>query len=125
MAGDIFDYIETRADGDDLIREFCDGKVSTIRRTSNSGTDYDPTQSVTDFPTFAVKIEFSLKQMQSGSILENDERWLVAAGPLQGLGLILPSDVLLAFNVDEKTIIKADLISPANVVCLFDCQVRV
>lgn len=124
MSTDPFDYGEARDDADGLIDDF--GAVASVRRTVNSGPAYDPTQTTTDYPTLAVKIEFTLTQMQSGNILDTDERWFVAAGPLTALGLasILPDDDLVVGGV-AKPILKAKPIAPAGIVVTYDCQIRV
>jgi hypothetical protein len=38
-----FDYAESKADADELIEEF--GQTGTLRRTTTSGTSYNPTVS--------------------------------------------------------------------------------
>lgn len=122
-APDPFNCLESRDDGDELIRDF--GAVASLRRQVASGTDYAPTLTPTDYPTFAVKIEFTWKQMQGGNVLENDERWLVAAGPLNALGVttILPGDALVVGGV-VKSILTDKPLAPAATSVLFDCHIR-
>jgi hypothetical protein len=116
---DSFDYLESRDDADELIQEF--GAAASVRRITNSGTDYAPTQDADLYPTFAAKVEFTRKQMQGGNVLENDERWLVAAGTLAVS--ILPGDALVVGGV-VKPVLKVDTLAPAGVTVLFDCHIR-
>jgi hypothetical protein len=120
---DTFDYLESRQDADELIAEF--GAAASVRRVTSSGSDFAPTLTLTDYPTFAAKVEFTWKQMQGGNVLENDERWLVAAGPLNALGVttILPGDALVVGGV-VKTVLPVDTLAPAGTVVLFDCHIR-
>jgi hypothetical protein len=124
MAVDTFDYLESRDDADEMIQEF--GAAASVRRVTSSGTDYAPTLTPTDYPTFAARVEFTWKQMQGGNVLENDERWLVAAGPLNALGVtaLLPGDAIVVGAV-VKSVLKANTLAPAGTVVLFDCHIRV
>lgn len=119
-----FDYIESRDDADELITEF--GQTIALRRSVASGTDYDPTLTPTDYATKAAKVDFTMRQLQSGNILATDERWLVAAGPLTALGiaLVLPSDALV-IGSEARQVVKADPINPGGTVVVYDCHVRV
>lgn len=123
MAVELFDYLSSRSDADELIQEF--GATASVRRVVNSGSDFDPTQTPTDYLTFAAKVEFTYVQRAGGNVLENDERWLVAAGPLNTLGVtsIFPSDALVVGGV-EKSVQKVDTLAPAGSVVLFDCHIR-
>lgn len=123
-APDPFNYLESRDDGDELIRDF--GAVASLRRQIASGTAYDPTLTPTDYPTFAVKVEFTYLQRAGGNVLENDERWLVAAGPLNALDvtLVLPNDELVVGGV-VKSVFQSKPLAPAGTSVLFDCQIRV
>lgn len=120
---DAFNYLTSRDTADRLILKF--GAAASVRRVVASGSDYSPTLTPTDFPTFAAKVGFTWKQMQGGNVLENDERWLVAAGPLDALGIlsILPGDALVVGTV-VKTILPVDTLAPAGTVVLFDCHIR-
>ena len=118
-----FDYIESRKDADDLIQEF--GRTAAIRRITNSGPPWEPTQTATDFPTFAVRVAFTLKQLQTRNLLATDQRWLVAAGPLAALGVtdVQPADKLVIDGVALE-IAPLDPLQPATVAVVFDCQVK-
>ena len=120
---DTFDYGEAQDDADDLIAEF--GRAISLRRIVNTGTAWAPSQSSTDFATTGARVDFTLKQIQSGNILDTDERWLVAAGPLdaQGVTTITPSDLIVIGGV-ARSIVRADPLAPAGTAVFFDCQVR-
>lgn len=121
---DTFDYLESRDDADDLIREF--GRAVTVRRYTASGPDFDPTLTPTDYATLGAKVEFTYRQMQSGNVLATDERWLIAAGPLNALGIteILPSDFVVVGSVESKVGPLSRSIAPAGTVVLFDVQAQ-
>jgi hypothetical protein len=121
---DPFDYLGSRDDADSLIEDF--GAVASLRRVVASGTPFDPVLTPTDYATLAVRVEFTWKQLQSDSVLVTDQRWLVAAGPLDALGVssMLPTD-LLVVGSSTFTVVKADTLNPAGTIVLFDCQVRV
>lgn len=123
MASDPFDYIESRADADEMIADF--GAPASVRRNVASGPAYDPVLTPTDYGTNAVKVEFTIKQMQGGNVLATDERWLIAAGPLVALGVtdVLPADKVVVGGVGH-TVLIAKPLSPAGTVVLWDCQIR-
>lgn len=119
---DPFDYIESRDDADELIQEY--GQAVQLRRDTQSGPDYDPVITSTYTDTFAAQIEFTLKQIQSGQVLEGAERWVIAAGPLAAVGVTAmnPPDRIKVGAV-ERSILVAKPLAPAGTVVLFDCQV--
>lgn len=115
-----FDYPGMRDTGDELIEEF--GQTVAIRRTVDSGTEWDPTQTTTDYATKGAKVEFTWSQRQDSSVLVTDERWLVSAGPLDDL-VLTPVDKIVVGGVALE-IIKASPVNPGGVAVVFDCQVR-
>lgn len=121
---DPFDYIESRADADELIAEF--GGAAFLVRDVVSGPAWDPTVTPVAFATQAVRVEFTWRQLQGGDVLATDQRWLVAAGPLdaQGVRNMAPPDRIQVNGV-EVTVVKADPLQPAGTVVMFDCQCRV
>jgi hypothetical protein len=124
---ELFDYVESLADADELITEFAAGQVATLLRMVNSGTAYDPTQTpLTPAPTTpAVKIEFTAKQMASGNVLDTDERWLLAAGPLSAAGIVsLQSPDVLTVDGVDRPILIAKPLKPAGIVVMYDCHIR-
>jgi hypothetical protein len=120
---DVFDFLHSRDTADRLITKF--GGAAAVIRDVATGSDWAPVLTPTPFATFAVRVEFTWKQLQDAAVLTTDQRWLVAAGPLFGaLDTMLPSDRLSAGGV-EMTIVKASPLKPAAVVVMYDCQVRV
>jgi hypothetical protein len=120
---DSFDYLESRDDADELIEEF--GQVASLRRYTSSGSETEPTLTPADYATFAAKVEFTWRQMQSGNVLETDERWLMAAGPLTSLGIgsIQTPDALVVGSA-VKPILTSKPLSPAGTTVLYDCHIR-
>lgn len=121
---DVFDYLESRDDADALITEF--GRAVTVRKASASGTAFDPTLATTDYATKGARVEFTTRQLASGSVLATDERWLVAAGPLDALGVteIRPGDVLVVGGVERKAGPLTKPLAPAGTVVMFDVQAQ-
>lgn len=119
---DTFDYIESRADADELIAEF--GQAVQLRHDVESGPDYAPVFTPTYTDTYAAKVDFTLKQIQSGWVQEGAERWIVAAGPLAASGVttMAPPDRLKVGGV-ERSILVVKPLEPAGTVVLFDCQI--
>lgn len=120
---DAFDYVESRADADELIQEF--GAAAFLIRDVVSGPAWDPVTTPVAFSTFAARVEFTWRQMQGGDVLATDQRWLVAAGPLdlQGVRSMSPPDRIQVNGV-EVTVVKAEPLQPAGTVAMFDCQCR-
>lgn len=116
-----FDYLTSRDDADELIQEFAPSGVM-LRKITNSGTAYEPTQTPTDYPTYAARVAFTFAQLQGGDVLATDTRWLVAAGPLTALG-VEPADGDTLVGVG--TIVKVDPLNPDGIAVMFDCKVRV
>ena len=118
---DAFDYFESQTDADELIQEF--GRaVEIVRVTPGSGPVWDPGPGISlSFPTFAVRVDYTLKQVQAGAVLDGAERWLVAAGPLSA-GLTASDKIEIAGI--QREIMEVKPLQPADVVVLYDCQVR-
>src|SRR6266404_7562465 len=123
MSTDPFDYLSARDDADGMIDDF--GAPASLRRNVAGGTVFDPILVSTDYPTLAVKVEFTMKQLAGGNVLNTDERWLVAAGPLTALGVasILPKDLIVVAGL-ERPVFKADPLAPAGTVVMYDCHIR-
>lgn len=119
-----FDYLESRDDADEMIQEF--GQVVKIpRQTRTGGTDWAPIFSTVYHDTFGARIDFTWKQMQTMDVQTNDQRFLIAAGPLAALGItaITNSDKVSVNGVDIP-LISVVTIAPAGTVVMFDCQLR-
>lgn len=114
-----FDYLESRDDADELIQEF-GGPVQMIRNVV-SGPAWDPNITTETFDTFAVKVDFTWKQIQGGTVQEGDQRWLVAAGPLAALGV---TSIASPDKIGTITVVKGNTLQPADTVVLFDCHCR-
>lgn len=119
-----FDYIESRADADSMIEEF--GTLAYLRRVTNGGaTPWEPTQTSTDYPTFAVRLEFTQKQIAAGNVKAKDQRWLVAAGPLIAAGVEPAALDSLVVSSEVLPILENSPLNPAGTAVLFDCHCRV
>lgn len=118
-----FDYVEARADADELITEF--GQAVSLRRVVASGTAWAPTHTPTDYATVAAILDYSAKQIDGENVLRTDRRALVAAGPLTALGVtsIAPPDSLVVGGVPIP-VVRAMPLAPAGVVVMYDCQLR-
>lgn len=123
MVTDAFDYIESRADADALIREF--GQAVSVRRTTTGGTEWEPTETTQDYGSIAAIVDYADRQIDGENILLTDRRALVAAGPLneQGVTSIAPPDTLVVDGV-AVPIIRVKPLNPAGIVVMFDCQLR-
>lgn len=115
-----FDYAETRDDADELIEEF--GQDVSVRRTTNSGTAWEPTQATTDYATKAAILDYSARQIDGENILVTDRRALVSAGPLNGVRPVV-GDKLVVGGV-AIPIVRVVALDPAGVAVMFDCQLR-
>jgi hypothetical protein len=120
---DVFDYAAKRDTADRLITKF--GQAVTFRRSTASGTAFDPTLTPADYATKGAKVDFSKRQLASGEVLATDERWLIAAGPLALVGItdMQPPDRIVIGGV-ERQVVKAETIAPAGIVVVFDVQAR-
>lgn len=121
---DPWDYVESRADADELITD-CGAAVS-LRRQTTTG-DYDPTTSTVDYSTYAVRIEFSRKQLATGNVLDTDERWLMAIGPLDLQGFTeapASPDAIITADGRAHPILRCDPLSPAGFDVFYDCWIR-
>jgi hypothetical protein len=121
---DPFDYLESRDDADELIADF--GGPAAVTKQVTTGPAWDQTLTPVAYATFAVRVEFTWKQLQGDSVLATDQRWLVAAGPLalQGVTSVTAPDSVTVGGVDYP-VVKADPLQPAGTVVMFDCQCRV
>lgn len=112
-----FDYAESAADALELITEF--GRTVSVRRTANSGTAWEPTQTTTDYETKGAKVDWTWRQLQDSSVLVTDQRWLI---PAQSIA-VTSADKLLVDGVAFQ-IVRADPLAPAGTVVMYDLQVR-
>lgn len=134
---DPFDYGAARDKADVLLAKF--GIVSAIRKLTNSGTSWEPTQTPTDTPTIACVVNLPRWYpafADNSDILRTDRLGLVSMGPLATAGVteILPFDLLIfggtysdGVQSGGKTyrIIDAKPIAPADIVVLYKLQLRI
>lgn len=122
---DPFDYLTSRDDADELIADF--GQAVLLRRLVSGGTESEPTQTPTDYGTYAAIIDYSDDQIDGENILRTDRRALVAAGPLNTLGIntVRAPDSIVLASGEVLSVVPVKPLNPAGVVVMFDCQVRV
>lgn len=120
---DSFDYIESRADADEMIAEF--GQSVSVRRTSSTGNEWDPTVTTDDYATLAAILDYNSRQIDGTNILVTDRRAMIAAGPLTALGIasIAPPDSIVVGGI-AVPVVRVIPLNPAGVVVMFDCQLR-
>lgn len=120
---DPFDYVEARDDADELLTDF--GQAVSLRRTTNSGTEWAPTQTTADTATVAAIIDYDTQEIDGVNILATDQRALVAAGPLTAAGItsVRKPDALVVGGV-AVPIERVKTIAPAGLVVMYDCQLR-
>jgi hypothetical protein len=134
-----FDYAGSRDDADALLAEF--GTASALRRLVNSGTAWEPTQTSTDYPTVAVRL--NLRRWypafeDNSDILRTDRLGLLSMGPLAALGVteVLPFDTLVfggTWNAVHSVqvggivyrIIDAKPIAPSGLAVVYSLQLRI
>lgn len=119
---DPFDYIEARDDADELIQDF--GTSAQVKTVTNSGSELEPTQTTGSTATFAVRVEFTTKHRAKWNVLQTDQRWLVAAGPL-GATVPQPGNKLAVGGATVGEIIEADPLNTNGTAVMYDVQVRV
>lgn len=118
-----FNYTATRATADRLLTKF--GQSVSLRRTSATGTEWDPTLTPADYATTAAILDYNARQIDGENILVTDRRAMVAAGPLTALGIteIKPPDALVVVGV-AVPIVRVVPLAPAGTVVMYDCQLR-
>lgn len=126
---DTFDYVAMQATADRLIKKF--GATAAIRRLAKTGgTEWEPTQTPTDYATAAVVTNlprwYSAFADDNSDVLRTDRLGYVAMGPLAALGVteILPNDILV-FGAKVFAIIDAKPIAPAGFAATYILQLRI
>jgi hypothetical protein len=118
---DPWDYIESRADADEMIADA--GKLVGVRRTTATGGRADePTLTPADATTYALRAEFTKRHRDKWVIERTDQLWLVAAGPLAGVDI--KPGMYLVLGSTPCRIENVEALQPADIAVLFECQVR-
>ena len=124
---DQFDYLESRADADELIEEH-GGAAKLVVPGATTGPAYNPTVGEpTRHDCMVAVIDYSDRQIDGTRILATDQRGLMSVGtlavvpdPTHKLELLDGSG-----NVRETlTIIRVKRLAPAGVTVLYDLQLR-
>ena len=114
-----FDYANSQATAARLIANF--GQSASIRRVTNSGDAYSPTQSAADTAVTCVVTDYAHRERDGTYVQARDRKVYVAA---EGLAITpTPGDkfVLGAMVYD---IVHVGPLEPGGTVILFELQVR-
>ncbi len=128
MTATAFDYPALRTTADALIASA--GAAAAIRRTVNSGPDWDPTQTPTDYATTGVVTNltrwYPAFANDNSDVLRTDRLGYVSMGPLVALGVsrILPNDYFVHGGTVYQ-IIDAKPVAPSGVPVIYILQLRV
>lgn len=122
MSGFGFDYARSKAAADRLIGRF--GANGFIRRTTKTGTAYNPTDGgVTNHACKVVIIDFTNREIDGTRVLATDKRAYVAVGTMTITPT--PADELVdADGTVYKIIDPVRPLKPAGTTVMFDLQVR-
>ncbi len=114
-----FDYDKARAAAERLIAKF--GQKGSLRRTSNSGPDYDPVRVGEDFACSFVDLDQSQVHVADTLIQRGDRMVYLST---EGLS-ITPAlaDKLLIGGV-EHSVVDIQPLSPSETVVFWQLQVR-
>ena len=122
-----FDYSSARDTADVLLAEF--GQPVRLRRLTNSGTAFAPTQGVTDYATIAAIVDLTrwyAPTIEGTDILRTDRRGLISAGPLTALGVQAQKfDQLLLASGAIFKILDVKPIAPAGLIVMYDAWLRI
>lgn len=130
---DTFDYVAARDTADRLLAKF--GVASSLLRVANlGGSDTEPTQTTTEYPTIGVRTNLSrwYPAFETNSdILRTDRLGLLSMGPLAALGIldVTPFDFFV-FDTGNAggikyRIIDAKPIAPAGLAVVYSLQLRI
>lgn len=114
------DYLEDRADADELIAEF--GQSATLRRPVSGGTAYNPTEGAPDdHVATIVVLEYDQREIDGARVLATDKKVLLAKGSLSVEPVA--SDKLVIGGA-EHAIVDVRPLSPGGTVVMYELQVR-
>lgn len=119
-----FDYVEARADAEELIAEF--GQTGAIRRAENSGPAYDPVQTTTDHPCRLVEVPTQLQgygaQAVPGSLIQATDCLVYVS--TEGLAIEPALSDMVLIGGLEHSIVTLKPLSPAGLVVAYELVVR-
>lgn len=113
------DYLEDRADADELIAEF--GQSGVLRRQTTSGPAHNPVVTTTDYDaTFAV-LDYTNREVDGTRVFSTDKKVLLKAGALAVTPTL--SDELVIGGV-AHSLIRIDPLAPGGTVVCWTLQIR-
>lgn len=114
-----FDYARSVATATRLIARF--GTSGTIRRTTNTGDAWNPTQTTKDHDCTLVVTNYSVSQIDGTLIQKNDRRVFVST---DGLTITPTPDDLIIVDGVTLAIINVLPVKPAAIVVMYEIQAR-
>ena len=112
-----FDYATLQGDATDLITEF--GQTAAIRRVTNGGDAWNPTQTTADTACTVVVTDYANSEKDGTRIQVTDRRILMAVGSITPT----PADrFVLSSTVHDIIAVKP--LNPGGTTLLFELQVR-
>lgn len=115
-----YDYAKSQGTADRLIDKF--GQVGTVKRTENTGTPWNPTQTIMDYDCKLVVLSYNNKDIDGSLIKASDKKVYVSA---LGLTIEPMTTDKLVIAGKENTIISVKPLNPAGVSVYYECQCRV
>lgn len=114
------DYLEDRADADELIDEF--GQDGFLRRRTTTGPDYDPQEGEpVDHPVVFAVLDYTKGEIDGTRILATDKKVYLA---VRDLAVTPGLDDLLVVGGIPHSIIQVKPLAPAGTVVFWELQVR-
>jgi hypothetical protein len=120
---DKFDYLEAKADADELISEF--GFAAVLRReTPGTGPAQDPgSPTITDYAVTVVELDYSTHEIDGARILVTDKKIFMAVGDLS----ITPdsnTDKIIAGGLIYTLVSPVKPLAPGGVTIFYELQCR-
>lgn len=114
-----YDYARTRATAERLIARF--GQTAALRRVTNTGPEWDPTQTTTDYPCKLAVLDYAKRDVD-GTLIRQTDRMVY----LSTAGLTISPDVndTLVIEGSALTVVNVKPLSPAGVVLMYEVQAR-
>lgn len=114
-----YDYGKARATAIKLIAKF--GTAGVLRRTTDIGTSYDPTQATTDYLCQLVTLEYDLADTNGTTIRQTDRLIYLSVSGMPDD--IAASDTIIAEG-QEYSIVNVSPLSPGGTVVFYQIQAR-